>query len=99
MDLAPEEDPFSVEQIQQLLENQVKFERLGGTRAIYQCMDAELLLSINGENFALPLSDLEAVKQLTDFIEFDSSVLNATTPSLDFIETFTTLVNEGIWFS
>jgi len=97
--LAPEEDPFSVEQIQQLLENQVTFERLGGTRAIYQCMDAELLLSINGENFALPLSDLEAVKQLTDFIEFDSSVLNATTPSLDFIETFTTLVNEGIWFS
>ncbi|WP_064662507.1 cupin domain-containing protein [Pseudoalteromonas sp. MQS005] len=99
MDLAPEEDPFSVEQIQQLLENQVTFERLGGTRAIYQCMDTELLLSINGENFALPLSDLEAVKQLTDFIEFDSSVLNATTPSLDFIETFTTLVNEGIWFS
>jgi 50S ribosomal protein L16 3-hydroxylase len=62
-------------------------------------MESELLLSVNGENYPLPLSDLKAVKQLTDFIEFDTNTLNSTTPSLDFIETFTTLVNEGIWFS
>jgi len=99
MDLAPEENPFSTAEIMQQLENDVTFERLGGTRAIYQCIGDELLLSVNGENYPLPLSDLEAVKQLTDFIEFDSSLLNSTTPSLDFIETFTTLVNEGIWFS
>ncbi|PWS56248.1 cupin domain-containing protein [Pseudoalteromonas sp. meg-B1] len=99
MDLAPEENPFSTAEIMQQLENDVIFERLGGTRAIYQCIGDELLLSVNGENYPLPLSDLEAVKQLTDFIEFDSSLLNSTTPSLDFIETFTTLVNEGIWFS
>lgn len=99
MDLAPEENPFSTAEIIQQLENDVTFERLGGTRAIYQCIGDELLLSVNGENYPLPLSDLEAVKQLTDFIEFDSSLLNSTTPSLDFIETFTTLVNEGIWFS
>ena len=99
MDLAPEENPFSTAEIMQQLENNVTFERLGGTRAIYQCIDDKLLLSVNGENYPLPLSDLEAVKQLTDFIEFDSSLLNSTTPSLDFIETFTTLVNEGIWFS
>jgi len=99
MDLAPEETPFSSAEIMQQLESDMTFERLGGTRAIYQCMESELLLSVNGENYPLPLSDLEAVKQLTDFIEFDSSLLNSTTPSLDFIETFTTLVNEGIWFS
>ena len=99
MDLAPEENPFSTAEIMQQLENNVTFERLGGTRAIYQCIDDKLLLSVNGENYPLSLSDLEAVKQLTDFIEFDGSMLNSTTPSLDFIETFTTLVNEGIWFS
>lgn len=99
MDLAPEENPFSTAEIMQQLDSDVTFERLGGTRAIYQCIGDELLLSVNGENYPLPLSDLEAVKQLTDFIEFDSSLLNSTTPSLDFIETFTTLVNEGIWFS
>ena len=99
MDLAPEENPFSTAEIMQQLESDMTFERLGGTRAIYQCMESELLLSVNGENYPLPLSDLEAVKQLTDFIEFDTNTLNSTTPSLDFIETFTTLVNEGIWFS
>ena len=99
MDLAPEENPFSTAEIMQQLDSDLTFERLGGTRAIYQCIGDELLLSVNGENYPLPLSDLEAVKQLTDFIEFDSSLLNSTTPSLDFIETFTTLVNEGIWFS
>ncbi|WP_418606899.1 JmjC domain-containing protein [Pseudoalteromonas sp. US3C1013] len=99
MDLAPEENPFSTAEIMQQLDSDMTFERLGGTRAIYQCIGDELLLSVNGENYSLPLSDLEAVKQLTDFIEFDSSLLNSTTPSLDFIETFTTLVNEGIWFS
>lgn len=99
MDLAPEENPFSTAEIMQQLDSDLTFERLGGTRAIYQCIGDELLLSVNGENYPLPLSDLEAVKQLTDFIEFDSSLLNSTTSSLDFIETFTTLVNEGIWFS
>lgn len=99
MDLAPEENPFSTAEIMQQLDSDMTFERIGGTRAIYQCIGDELLLSVNGENYPLPLSDLEAVKQLTDFIEFDSSLLNSTTPSLDFIETFTTLVNEGIWFS
>lgn len=99
MDLAPEENPFSTAEIMQQLDSDMTFERLGGTRAIYQCINDELLLSVNGENYPLPLSDLEAVKQLTDFIEFDSRMLNSTTPSLDFIETFTTLVNEGIWFS
>ncbi len=99
MDLAPEETPFSSAEIMQQLESDMTFERLGGTRAIYQYMESELLLSVNGENYPLPLSDLKAVKQLTDFIEFDTNTLNSTTPSLDFIETFTTLVNEGIWFS
>jgi 50S ribosomal protein L16 3-hydroxylase len=99
MDLAPEETPFSSAEIMQQLESDMTFERLGGTRAIYQYMDSELLLSVNGENYPLPLSDLKAVKQLTDFIEFDTNTLNSTKPSIEFIEKITTLVNEGSWCS
>ncbi|CAM2774080.1 JmjC domain-containing protein [Pseudoalteromonas distincta] len=100
MDLAPVEPPFTSEKIADDLNNEeAVFERLGGTRAIYQQLDTELLLSINGENYAMPLTDLPAVKLLTDNTEFESSALNLTNPSLVFTQTFTTLVNEGIWFN
>ena len=100
MDLAPVEPPFTSEQISDDLSNEeAVFERLGGTRAIYQQLDTEVLLSVNGENYAMPLTDLAAVKLLTDHTEFESSVLNLTKPSLVFTQTFTTLVNEGIWFN
>lgn len=100
MDLAPVEPPFTSEQISDDLSNEeAVFERLGGTRAIYQQLDTEVLLSVNGENYAMPLTDLAAVKLLTDHTEFESSALNLTKPSLVFTQTFTTLVNEGIWFN
>lgn len=100
MDLAPAEEPFSAEKITNALTNNtIVFERLGGTRAIYQLLEENILLSVNGENYTVLLTDLAAVKLLTDDIEFEASQLKFLKPSLVFIQTFTTLVNEGIWFN
>ncbi len=100
MDLAPLEDELSSDDTTQLLndENNV-FERLGGVRSIYQILESAVLLSVNGENYELPMSDLNAVKLLTDTSYFSSEDLMAHQPSLEFIKTFTTLVNEGIWYN
>ena len=99
MDLMPPEDLFDSEQIAELLnDDDVIFERLGGTRALYQVFEKEILLSVNGENYPLPVSDLTAVKLLTDHTMVTAEQLNSSKNSLVFIQTFTTLINEGIWF-
>lgn len=100
MDLAPLEEPITCEQMSHFIANNAEeFERLGGVRAIYQQLEDTLLLSINGENYPLPLCDLNAVKLLTDHDYVNTDDLNAAQPSLVFIQTFTTLVNEGLWFN
>lgn len=100
MDLAPLEEPITCEQMSDLIANNAEeFERLGGVRAIYQQLEDTLLLSINGENYPLPLCDLNAVTLLTDHDYVNTDDLNAAQPSLVFIQTFTTLVNEGMWFN
>ncbi len=100
MDLAPLEEPITCEQMSELIANNAEeFERLGGIRAIYQQLEDTLLLSINGENYPLPLCDLNAVTLLTDHDYVNTDDLNAAQPSLVFIQTFTTLVNEGLWFN
>ncbi|MDY6887576.1 MAG: cupin domain-containing protein [Pseudomonadota bacterium] len=100
MDLAPLEEPITCEQMSDFIANNAEeFERLGGVRAIYQQLEDTLLLSINGENYPLPLCDLNAVKLLTDHDYVNTDDLNAAQPSLVFIQTFTTLVNEGMWFN
>ncbi|TMO80535.1 50S ribosomal protein L16 arginine hydroxylase [Pseudoalteromonas sp. S3776] len=100
MDLAPLEAPLTCEQMSELIaSNNDEFERLGGTRAIFQQCEDTLLLSINGENYLLPLSDLKAVRLLTDNSYFNTEDLDQAQPSLVFIQTFTTLVNEGVWFN
>lgn len=100
MDLAPLEAPLTCEQMSELIAcNNDEFERLGGTRAIFQQCEDTLLLSINGENYLLPLSDLKAVRLLTDNSYFNTEDLDQAQPSLVFIQTFTTLVNEGVWFN
>ncbi|MFU2508724.1 JmjC domain-containing protein [Pseudoalteromonas sp. ASV78] len=99
MDLMPPEDLFDSEQITDLLaDDDVVFERLGGTRALYQVFENEILLSVNGENYSLPVSDLAAVKLLTDHTMVTAEQLNSSKNSLVFAQTFTTLLNEGIWF-
>ncbi|CAI86766.1 MULTISPECIES: cupin domain-containing protein [Pseudoalteromonas] len=100
MDLMPVEQPFNAAQIADAINSDdISFERLGGTRAIYQQTADELLVSVNGENYSVPNSDLNAVKLLTDFTGFNAQQLKNTAPSLVFIEIFTTLINEGIWFN
>ncbi|ALS33217.1 hypothetical protein PTRA_a2095 [Pseudoalteromonas translucida KMM 520] len=100
MDLMPVEQPFNAAQIADAINSDdISFERLGGTRAIYQQTANELLVSINGENYSVPNSDLNAVKLLTDFTGFNAQQLKNSAPSLVFIEIFTTLINEGIWFN
>jgi len=100
MDLAPLEEPINCEQMSDFIANNAEeFERLGGVRAIYQQLEDTLLLSINGENYPLPLCDLNAVTLLTDHDYVNTDDLNAAQPSLVFIQTFTTLVNEGLWFN
>ncbi len=100
MDLAPLEEPITCEQMSDFIANNAEeFERLGGVRAIYQQLEDTLLLSINGENYPLPLCDLNAVTLLTDHDYVNTDDLNAAQPSLVFIQTFTTLVNEGLWFN
>ncbi|PCC13024.1 cupin domain-containing protein [Pseudoalteromonas sp. JB197] len=100
MDLMPVEQPFNAAQIADAINNDdISFERLGGTRAIYQQTADELLVSVNGENYSVLNSDLNAVKLLTDFTGFNAQQLKNTAPSLVFIEIFTTLINEGIWFN
>ncbi|MCK8106454.1 cupin domain-containing protein [Pseudoalteromonas sp. 2CM41L] len=100
MDLAPLEEPITCEKMSDFIANNAEeFERLGGVRAIYQQLEDTLLLSINGENYPLPLCDLNAVKLLTDHDYVNTDDLNAAQPSLVFIQTFTTLVNEGMWFN
>lgn len=100
MDLAPLEEPITCDQMSDFIANNAEeFERLGGVRAIYQQLEDTLLLSINGENYPLPLCDLNAVTLLTDHDYVNTDDLNAAQPSLVFIQTFTTLVNEGLWFN
>ncbi|MCQ8876866.1 cupin domain-containing protein [Pseudoalteromonas shioyasakiensis] len=99
MDLMPPEQAYSPADVEQLMhDTDTLFERLGGTRAVYQVFENEIILSVNGQNYNLPLDDLSAVKCLTDQIHVTGDELNSSKNSLFFIQTFTTLLNEGIWF-
>jgi len=99
MDLMPPEDLYTPDQVAQLIdESEEVFERLGGTRAIYQHTDNELILSVNGQNFLLPKTDLAVVKLLTDDVSVTAEQIKSSKNSLKFTQSFTTLLNEGIWF-
>lgn len=99
MDLMPPEDLYTTEQVAQLIDDSDEiFERLGGTRAIYQSTDNEIILSVNGQNFLLPKTDLAVVKLLTDDVSVTAEQIKSSKNSLKFTQSFTTLLNEGIWF-
>ena len=74
------------------------FERLGGTRAIYQIIDDKVLFSVNGVNYMHDLEDLSLIKRLTDQTSLTASDINSSKNNHIFLKTFTTLLNEGIWF-
>jgi len=99
MDLAPLEEPYTLDDVNDLLNDEdVVFERLGGTRAIYQVIDDKILLSINGVNYMHDLTDLELITKLTDQTCLTSADINSSKNNHIFLKTFTTLLNEGIWF-
>lgn len=99
MDLMPPEDLYTTEQVAQLIDDSDEiFERLGGTRAIYQSTENEIILSVNGQNFLLPKTDLAVVKLLTDDVSVTAEQIKSSKNSLKFTQSFTTLLNEGIWF-
>ena len=99
MDLAPLEEPYTLDDVNDLLNDEdVVFERLGGTRAIYQVIDDKILLSINGVNYMHDLTDLELITKLTDQTCLTSVDINSSKNNHIFLKTFTTLLNEGIWF-
>ncbi|MCK8124542.1 cupin domain-containing protein [Pseudoalteromonas sp. 2CM39R] len=99
MDLAPLEEPYTLDDVNDLLNDEdVVFERLGGTRAIYQVIDDKILLSINGVNYMHDLTDLELITKLTDQTCLTSTDINSSKNNHIFLKTFTTLLNEGIWF-
>ena len=74
------------------------FYRIGGLRAIYQIQAENIILSINGQNYILPIDQLDDAKLLTDFPSMTSDQLKSSMESPIFIETLTTLMNEGYWF-
>lgn len=99
MDLAPLEEPYTLDDVNDLLNDEdVVFERLGGTRAIYQVIDDKILLSINGVNYMHDLTDLELITKLTDQTWVTAADINSSKNNHIFLKTFTTLLNEGIWF-
>ncbi|WP_199529685.1 cupin domain-containing protein [Pseudoalteromonas sp. bablab_jr010] len=99
MDLAPLEEPYTLDEVNDLLNDEdVVFERLGGTRAIYQVIDDKILLSINGVNYMHDLTDLELITKLTDQTWVTAADINSSKNNHIFLKTFTTLLNEGIWF-
>jgi 50S ribosomal protein L16 3-hydroxylase len=99
MDLAPLEEPYTLDDVNDLLNDEdVVFERLGGTRAIYQIIDEQVLLSINGVNYMHDLDELELIKKLTDQTCLTATDMNSSKNNHIFLKTFTTLLNEGIWF-
>lgn len=99
MDLAPLEEPYTLDDVNDLLNDEdVVFERLGGTRAIYQIINEQVLLSINGVNYMHDLDELELIKKLTDQTYLTATDINSSKNNHIFLKTFTTLLNEGIWF-
>ena len=83
MDLMPPENLYTTEQVAQLIDDSDEvFERLGGTRAIYQSTDNEIILSVNGQNFLLPKTDLAVVKLLTDDVSVTAEQIKSSKNSL-----------------
>lgn len=99
MDLAPPEQPYTLVDLKALLADEdTIFERLGGTRAVYQVLTDSVLLSINGVNYLHTLDCLACIKLLTDHNTIAASEINSLKNNHAFLKTFTILLNEGIWF-
>ncbi|RZM80043.1 50S ribosomal protein L16 arginine hydroxylase [Pseudoalteromonas rubra] len=98
MDLAPLDPPLSAESLLEDITPEDILVRSGGVRALYQVTTQAVLLSVNGQNFALPLEVLPAVKKLTDQNNTPISALLDCIDCLEFKQTLTTLINDGSFY-
>ncbi|MBE0364185.1 hypothetical protein PULV_a1765 [Pseudoalteromonas ulvae UL12] len=99
MDLAAPDEPYTVEEIKELCQaDDIVLYRVGGLRAIYQLQPDTLLLSINGTNYNLPLNQLDDAKLLTEQTQITSDQLKSSINNQIFMQTLTTLINEGYWY-
>ncbi|MBQ4836705.1 cupin domain-containing protein [Pseudoalteromonas luteoviolacea] len=98
MDLAPLEDALVADHLESEIEPDDTIVRAGGVRAIYQNIGEYILLSINGETYQLSQNDLEQVKLLTDNTNFLFKQVKPALMSLEFKQTLTTLINDGLYY-
>ena len=97
MDLLPLDEPVTSDKLITYLSSHV-INRAGGVRTFYQLLEDSLLLSVNSENFSLPVSMLDATKLLTDLTHFEAEQLIPSITCLEFAEMLTKLINEGYYF-
>ncbi|TMP38880.1 cupin domain-containing protein [Pseudoalteromonas rubra] len=98
MDLAPLDPPLTFDALLEDISPDDVLVRSGGVRALYQVTTQAVILSVNGQNFTLPLEVLPAVKQLTDQATTPISSLLSAIECLDFKQTLTTLINDGSFY-
>lgn len=99
MDLYQLDEPYSSDEIADMLDDGIELERAGGVRAIYQVTSENLvLLSVNGENFHFTADNLENIRILCDQTVLNSDQFEKTQHWLDFVQLLTNLINEGIFY-
>ncbi|TQF70571.1 cupin domain-containing protein [Pseudoalteromonas luteoviolacea] len=98
MDLAPLDDALVADILTDEITPDDVIHRAGGVRAMYQILDDKILLSINGETYQIPSKYLEQVKVLTDETFFSFNEVKPALNCLEFKQTLTTLINDGLYF-
>ncbi|MBD1583234.1 cupin domain-containing protein [Pseudoalteromonas sp. S16_S37] len=98
MDLAPLDEPLHCEELVEYLASAETVVRAGGVRSVYQITPEQILLSINGETYRLPLTSLAGVKLLTDENSFTVSQIKNALNCVEFMKTFTKLISEGTYY-
>ncbi|TMN33131.1 cupin domain-containing protein [Pseudoalteromonas sp. S2755] len=98
MDLAPLDPVIYPEELLEIAKDNPLVYRAGGVRAIYQICDDHILFSVNGENYELEHHCLDAIKQLSDHVEFEFNAIIPALNSLEFKQTLTKLINDGTYF-
>jgi len=99
LDLAPLEDPYTCDDIIELInQDDASFVRIGGIRALYQVNTDKVIFSIQGENTILPIEMRKSIELLTDNTCVTSDQLKSSINFSLFIETLTKIINEGYWY-
>ncbi|MCF2858149.1 cupin domain-containing protein [Pseudoalteromonas sp. SMS1] len=98
MDLAPLEDALVADSLTDEISPEDVIYKAGGVRAMYQVLSDKILLSINGDTYQIQNEYLEQVKLLTDETFFSFNEVKPALNSLEFKQTLTTLINDGLYF-